>query len=140
MPSQIVLIKSLTLVFKIISGHLEKAGITLDNMKRSRNNDSTVFTRSQTLSTLSKELRVNTKGTNNIITRHSDLIREMLDDEKYRDIEFANQNRQKHMIKKFVSGMESEENAIRKLISERKYRPAVVGQIGFVKHLEYHRK
>ena len=140
MPSQIVLIKSLTLVFKIISGHLEKAGITLDNMKRSRNNDSTVFTRSQTLSALSKELRVNTKGTNNIITRHSDLIREMLDDEKYRDIEFANQNRQKHMIKKFVSGMESEENAIRKLISERKYRPAVVGQIGFVKRLEYHRK
>ena len=133
MPSQIVLTKSLTLIFKIISGHLEKAGITLDSVKRNKSKESTAFTRSQTLSTLSKELRINTKGVNNIITRHGDLVREMLDSNIYKDIEYAKPNKQKYLIKKFVSEMKSEENSIRKLISERKFRPEVVGQIGFVR-------
>ena len=42
-----------------------------------------------------------------------------------------NPQKQKHLIKKFVSYMQSHENNIRRQISERKYRPSVVGRIGF---------
>ena len=131
MPSQITLIKSLTLAFKIISGHLESAGITLDNITRRNKNESTAFTRSQSLSDISKELKIATNKGNTLIARHGQIIREILDNEKYKDIEFMNPQKQKHLIKKFVSYMQSHENNIRRQISERKYRPSVVGRIGF---------
>ena len=131
MPSQITLIKSLTLAFKIISGHLESAGITLGHITRRNKNESTAFTRSQSLSDISKELKIATNTGNTLIARHGQIIREILDKEEYKDIEFMNPQRQKHLIKKYVSHMQSHENNIRKQISERKYRPSVVGRIGF---------
>ena len=122
MPSQICLIKTLTFVFQIISGQLEDSDITIEQMSTSKEVTSQTFTRSQSMTTLSRELGEDNSRVKTIIKRHNGIIKEIMDSEKFNKITIVKPSKQKHMIKQYVSSMDSEENEIRLQISRRNYK------------------
>ena len=122
MPSQICLIKTLTFVFQIISGQLEDSDITIEHMSTSKEGTSQAFTRSQSMTKLSRELGEENSRVKTIIKRHNGIIKEIMSSEKFNKITIVKPTKQKHMIKQFVSSMQSEENEIRLQISKRNYK------------------
>ena len=122
MPSQICLIKTLTFVFQIISGQLEDSDITIEQMSTSKEVTSQKFTRSQSMTKLSRELGENNSKVKSIIKRHNGIIKEIMSSEKFSKITIVKPSKQKHIIKQFVSNMNSEENEIRLQISKRNYK------------------
>ena len=121
MPSQICLIKTLTFVFQIISGQLEESDITVEQMSTNKEITSQKFTRSQSMTKLSRELGENNSRVKSIIKRHNGIIKEIMNSEKYSKITIVKPQKQKHIIKQFVSNMKSEENEIRLQISKRNF-------------------
>ena len=123
LPSQLCLIKTLILAFKIIGGHLEDSDLTLKQMTKSKENNTQAFTRSQSLTLLNRELSEETSKT--LIRRQNNIIREIMNSEKYGTIQHMKPVKQKHMIKQYVSEMKSEENEIRIKISKKIFRPSI---------------
>ena len=79
------------------------------------------FTRSQSMTKLSRELGENNSRVKSIIKRHNEIIKEILSSEKYSKITIVKPQKQKHIIEQFVSNMKSEENEIRLQISKRNF-------------------
>ena len=122
LPSQICLIKTLTLVFRIIGGHLDESDLTLNQMTTSRENRTNTFTRSQSLGRLGRELGEESTRNKTLIRRHNSIIKEIMKSEKFGTIQYAKPAKQKHMIKQYVSGMKSEENEVRLKISQKLHK------------------
>ena len=71
---------------------------------------------------LSRELGENNSRVKSIIKRHNEIIKEIMNSEKFSKITIAKPTKQKHIIKQFVSNMNSEENEIRLQISKRNFK------------------
>ena len=122
MPSQICLIKTLTFVFQIISGQLEDSDITIEQMSTYKEGTSQTFTRSQSVTKLSRELGEDNSRVRTIIKRHNGIVKEIMNSEKFNKITIVKPSKQKHMIKQYVSSMQSDENEIRLKISKKNYK------------------
>ena len=128
LPSQICLIKTLTLVFKIIGRHLDESDLTLDQMTTSKESNAHMFTRSQSLGRLDRELEEESIKNTTLIRRHNGIIKDITKSERFGTIRYAKPAKQKHMIKQYVSGMNSEENEIRLRISQKLHKLPTEGK------------
>ena len=123
MPSQQAIVKSLVWAFKILSGKLNNAGITAEEMLEVNQHQANLTTRSQQMDLFGRsvERKQYHHEKLSILRRHKGLIQEILGSAEYNEVLHMTIKKQKSSIEAFIRKKDTKQNKIREEIRKGTY-------------------